>query len=166
MFKLAVILADIRSLHNVGSILRSADGFGVSHIYYAGYTPYPIQPNDSRLPHESRKLTAQIHKTALGAEMLPATVFANPLEAIATAKAAGYQIVALEQSEQTVNLQDFALTQNTALLLGNEVTGIPNEQLLTADVILEIPMFGQKESFNVSVAAGIALYQIRCGVSS
>lgn len=164
MVQLAVILADIRSLHNVGSILRSADGFGVSHVYYGGYTPYPLQPDDIRLPHESRKLTEQIHKTALGAELLPATVCMTAADAIAAAKADGFQVVALEQHEQHTPLQKFTAKTDTALLLGNEVTGIPDEQISLADVILEIPMFGQKESFNVSVAAGIALYQLRVGV--
>lgn len=161
MFKLALILADIRSIHNVGSILRSADGFGVEHIYYAGYTPYPTQPNDTRIPHESRRLTNQIHKTALGAERLPASTFATIAEAIQAAKNDGYLVAALEQSEHSVSLPNFEPTSNIALLLGNEVTGVLHEHLSLADVILEIPMFGTKESFNVSVATGIALYQLR-----
>lgn len=163
MVQIAVILADIRSIHNVGSILRSADGFGVAHVYYGGYTPYPIQPNDPRLPHESRKLTEQIHKTALGAEKLPASVHANAIDAIKAAQADGYQIAALEQHPSHISLPAFSPQSDTALLLGNELTGIPDEQISLADVILEIPMFGQKESYNVSVAAGIALYQLRTG---
>lgn len=161
MFKLAVILADIRSLHNVGSILRSADGFGVSHIYYAGYTPYPIQPNDTRIPHESRKITAQIHKTALGAEELPSSLHTTTADAINAAKLDGYLVAALEQSNDSQNITQFTPENDIALLLGNEVTGISNSVLAGTDVILEIPMFGAKESFNVSVAAGIALYQLR-----
>jgi tRNA G18 (ribose-2'-O)-methylase SpoU len=164
MFKLAVIIADIRSLHNVGSILRSADGFGVSHIYYAGYSPYPLQPNDVRLPHESRKITAQIHKAALGAELLPSSLHTTTEEAMQAARLHGYSIAALEQSDKSLPLGAYQLTQDTALLIGNEVTGIPNSVLHDVDVILEIPMFGSKESFNVSVATGIALYQLRAGV--
>jgi tRNA G18 (ribose-2'-O)-methylase SpoU len=161
MVKLAVILSDIRSLHNVGSILRSADGFGVSHIYYAGYTPYPLQAQDTRLPHESRKITEQIHKTALGAEMLPSSLHATTQDAMSAARKDGYQIAALEQHPKSSNLVTFHMTTQTALLVGNEVTGIPDSDLQAVDVILEIPMFGSKESFNVSVAAGIALYQLR-----
>jgi 23S rRNA (guanosine2251-2'-O)-methyltransferase len=163
MVRLAIILADIRSLHNVGSILRSADGFGVSQVYYSGYTPYPLQPNDKRLPHISHKTTSQIHKTALGAEMLPAKVYETAQQAIAAARADGFQIAALEQHADQTPLQNFIPKEDTALLLGNEVEGISSEQISLADVILEIPMFGHKESFNVSVAAGIALYQLRVG---
>lgn len=161
MFKLAVIIADIRSLHNVGSILRSADGFGVSHIYYAGYTPYPLQPNDTRLPHESRRITTQIHKTALGAENLPSSLHTTTNDALQAAKADGYTIVALEQSDNSLDITKFTPSGDIALLLGNEVAGISDSVLQDVDVILEIPMFGSKESFNVSVATGIALYQLR-----
>jgi tRNA G18 (ribose-2'-O)-methylase SpoU len=160
MFKLAVIIGDIRSVHNVGSILRTADGFGVNHIYYAGFTPYPLQPNDTRLPHESRKITAQIHKTALGAETITSSLHANILDAITAAKEDGYSIAALEQSIESQNITHFIPQGDTALLLGNEITGISHSVLESADVILEIPMFGTKESFNVSVAAGIALYHL------
>lgn len=161
MVKIALILADIRSLHNVGSILRSADGFGISHIYYAGYTPYPIQPNDTRLPHETKKLTSQIHKTALGAENLPASLYGSGLEAVRAAKKDGYAVVALEQSPHSAQLNEYSPPANIALLLGNEVTGISSELLSKVDDILEIPMLGSKESFNVSVATGIALYALR-----
>lgn len=160
MFKLAVIIADVRSLYNVGSILRSADGFGVSHIYYAGYTPYPKQPSDKRIPHEVARITKQIHKTALGGELLPASLHENTESAVAAARADGYSIAALEQAKNSKNIAEFNTHRNTALLLGNEITGISDSVLSTADVILEIPMYGLKESFNVSVAAGIALYQL------
>ena len=166
MFKIAVILSNIRSLHNVGSILRSADGFGASHIFFAGYTPYPLQPNDTRLPHESRKITEQIHKTALGGELLPASIHATTADAIKAAKEAGYTVVALEQANNSTPLSSFTPSADTALLLGNEVTGILPSDLELVDVILEIPMFGTKESFNVSVSAGIALYQLRLGATA
>lgn len=166
MHKIAVIIADVRSLHNVGSILRSADGFGVSHIYYAGYTPYPLQTHDTRLPHESRKITAQIRKTALGAEHLPSSLHKSIAEAVDTARADGYQIVALEQNQGSINMYNYTPVKDTALLLGNEVTGISDSDLLNVDAIIEIPMYGSKESFNVSVATGIALYQLRSGERS
>jgi tRNA G18 (ribose-2'-O)-methylase SpoU len=165
MFKLAIIIADVRSLYNVGSILRSADGFGVSHIYYAGYTPYPLQPDDTRLPHESRKITAQIHKTALGAELLPSSLHSTVEDAIKAAREEGYTIAALEQNEQSIKINAYKSKRDTALIVGNEVTGVLDSVLSNIDVILEIPMFGSKESFNVSVATGIALYQLRVGES-
>lgn len=163
MSKMAVILGDIRSTHNVGSILRTADGFGVDEVFYAGYTPYPAQKNDARLPHIKNKITKQIAKTALGAENTPSHIYKTTLGAITAAKKAGYKVAALEQSPTSSTLQSFAPKNNVALLLGNEVDGISSEILKQCDVILEIPMWGAKESFNVSVAAGIALYQFKTG---
>jgi 23S rRNA (guanosine2251-2'-O)-methyltransferase len=164
MSRLAIILGDIRSTHNVGSILRTADGFGVIEVFYAGYTPYPAQVNDVRLPHLRNKISSQIAKTALGAEKIPSHICKSTLDAITAAKKAGYIVAALEQSPTSIALQNFAQDDSIALLLGNELDGISSEILTQCDVILEIPMWGTKESFNVSVAAGIALYQLKTGV--
>lgn len=157
MPEIVVIAHNIRSTHNVGSIFRSAEGFGVSKIILSGYTPYPSVPNDPRLPHIADKLTAQIHKTALGAETLVPFEYceALPLEDL---RAAGYQIVALEQAPTSVPLAEYKAPDKLALLLGEEVHGIAPDILAKADAIIEIPMRGKKESFNVSVATGIALY--------
>ena len=159
MPEIIVIAHNIRSTHNVGSIFRTCEGFGVSRVLLTGYTPYPLLKNDSRLPHVSEKLTAQIHKTALGAEtMVPFEYQEHPdLGALARD---GYEIVALEQSPTSINLRDYHAPQKLALLLGEEVHGIPNELLKQCPTILEIPMVGTKESFNVSVATGIALYAL------
>lgn len=159
MQMLALILDNIRSTHNVGSIFRSADGFGVSHIFLAGYTPFPRLPQDPRLPHLADKITAQIHKTALGAEeTIPFSVHTTVDQATAAARKAGFFIVALEQASTSIPLASFTPTPKTAILVGNEVLGVTAETLQQVDAILEIPMVGRKESFNVSVAAGIALY--------
>jgi 23S rRNA (guanosine2251-2'-O)-methyltransferase len=164
MIKRALILDNIRSTHNVGSIMRSADGFGVSHIYFAGITPYPTMQNDRRLPHISAKLTAAIHKTALGAESTtPFSVHPDINDAITTAKADGYLIAALEQSPNAVLLTEYQPKNDLALILGTEVTGILDETLGHSDVILEIPMTGNKESFNVAVAGAVALYALTYG---
>ena len=162
MLEVVVIAHNIRSTHNVGSILRTSDGFGVSMVYCTGYTPYPTVPGDRRLPHEREKLTAQIHKAALGAEsIVPVAHKADILKLILTLKNDGYLVVALEQAPGSVMLPDFQPDGGKiALLLGEEVHGTPPELLEICDTIVEIPMRGQKESFNVSVAAGIALYQI------
>lgn len=157
-----LIAHNIRSIHNVGSILRSADGFGVTKVYLTGYTPYPTQPGDTRLPHIRQKITGQLHKTALGAETTVLTEHhEDALTAIADLRKQGYAIVALEQDPRAVMLPDFTPPhKKIALLLGEEVQGIEPELLAQCDAIVEIPMRGKKESFNVSVATGIALYAL------
>ena len=162
MKQMVVIAHNIRSTHNIGAIFRSCDGFGVRHLYITGYSPYPKAPDDPRLPHESAKLTKQIAKTALGAEQtVPFSYAEDPLQVLAALKKSGYQIVALEQTNTSTLLQDFTTNNGKiALLLGEERYGITDNLLAQADIALEIPMQGSKESFNVSVACGIALYQL------
>ena len=158
MNTLMVILYNIRSTYNVGAILRSCECLGVKDVILTGYTPYL----DKGLPHEQAKLKKQIHKTALGAEeMLNTRRIDDINEAIETLKADGYQILALEQGEHSLNLADSPkLDGKLALILGEEVHGIPQDILTKCDHLLEIPMLGKKESFNVSGAAGIAMYGI------
>ena len=159
MPEIIVIAHNIRSTHNVGSIFRTAEGFGVSKIILSGYTPYPTVKNDPRLPHISEKITSQIHKTALDAERLVPFEYHETLD-LGTLDLAGYRIVALEQAPTSVPLREYRPPAKLALLLGEEVQGITAELLAQVDDIVEIPMHGQKESFNVSVAAGIALYAL------
>ncbi len=159
MPKILIVAHNIRSTHNVGAIFRSAEGFGVEKIILSGYTPYPKIEKDGRLPHIAEKLTAQIHKTALGAEtMVPFTFQEQP--DLQELKNQGYRIVGLEQNERSVLLSEYKPSQNVALLIGEEVHGIESALLAQCDDIVEIPMVGQKESFNVSVATGIALYAL------
>lgn len=161
---ITLILHNIRSTHNVGSLFRTAEGFGVTRIILSGYTPYPdlrlIGQPDPRLPHITEKLTAQIHKTALGAEMMVPFMRYETLEEWLLENEAGetLPLIALEQSDRSVLLPDFTPPPAFALLLGEEVAGISGEHLARCQHIVEIPMYGQKESFNVSVAAGVALY--------
>ena len=162
MKKVALVLVNIRSAQNVGSILRSADCFGVNEVIFVGYTPYPKLVDDTRLPHMADKITKRIHKTALGAEVtMPMAVFTTINESIGYLKAKGYQIAALEQSNQSQNINQLTMQQSIALLLGNEVTGLPEAVLKLCDIILEIPQYGLKESLNVAAASAIALYAIR-----
>lgn len=158
--EVTLILHNIRSTHNVGAIFRTADGFGVKEIILSGYTPYPRTPDDGRLPHIAEKLDKQIHKTALGAEKIVRFAYFENIGDWIKLNAAtdNLPIVALEQSENSVMLPEFKPPQKLALLLGEEVNGIGSELLEKCQQIVEIPMFGQKESFNVSVATGIALY--------
>lgn len=159
MPEIIIVAHNIRSTHNVGAIFRTAEGLGVKKIILSGYSPYPQQSEDSRLPHISAKLTSQIHKTALGAEFIVPFEY-QETPSIAELKASGYRIVALEQASTSIPLQTYKAPQKVALILGEEVEGIAPELLALCEDILEIPMIGQKESFNVSVAAGIALYQL------
>lgn len=162
MSEITLILHNIRSTHNVGSIFRTGEGFGVKKIILSGYTPYPRLDSDSRLPHISEKLTSQIHKTALGAEeLVPFEYFDSIEQWLAHNQSTDkLPLVALEQDERSVNIRDFTPPRRFALLLGEEVHGIDSQLLDMCDDIVEIPMRGQKESFNVSVATGIALYAL------
>lgn len=159
MPEIIVIAHNIRSTHNVGAIFRTAEGFGVSRIILSGYTPYPAIPSDPRLPHIAQKLTQQIHKTALGAETIVPFTY-QEIPSIEALKKDGYRIVGLEQDPSSILLSDYTAPDKVALILGEEVEGISKELLSLCDDIIEIPMKGMKESFNVSVAAGIALYQL------
>lgn len=158
MPEITLVLNNIRSTHNVGSIFRTAEGFGVKEVILAGYTPYPAFKGDSRLPHLAEKITKQIHKTALGAESMVAfDRYENLEEWLANTH---LPLVALEQSTHSVDIRTFAPPKKFALLLGEEVDGIAEDTLKKCKAILEIPMAGKKESFNVSVATGIALYAL------
>lgn len=160
MSEIIVIAHNIRSTHNIGAIFRTAEGFGVSRIIISGYSPYPKLPeNDPRLPHIAEKLTAQIHKTALDAELIVPFEYQEQPD-FNNLKQQGYTIVGLEQDERSTMINDYKKPQKIALLLGEEVNGITKDMLAECDDLIEIPMFGQKESFNVSVATGIALYAL------
>ncbi len=157
MPEIIVIVHNIRSTHNVGSIFRTCEGFGVRKIILSGYSPYPKLPNDTRLPHIYNKLTNQIHKSALGAEIMVPFEYQDVLN-IAELKRQGYSVIGLEQDPRSIMLPDFKTPDKLVLLLGEEVNGITDDLRDICDYLIEIPMKGQKESFNVSVAAGIALY--------
>lgn len=157
-----LIAHNLRSTHNVGALLRTADGMGVTKVFLTGYTPYPSQADDRRLPYLRAKLDKQIHKTALGAEQSVPHAHAENIEAvIASLKKDGFTIAALEQAVGSISLPDFDPPSQIALLVGREVEGIESEILSLVDTVIEIPMLGKKESLNVTQAAAIALYHIR-----
>ncbi len=163
-FRLQIILSDVRSSHNVGSILRTADAAGVEQIYACGYTPYPRTTGDARPPHVIWSNHQAIAKTALGAEnSMSVRHTPDALTAISEAKRGGFKIIMIEQSEKSLNLYHYRPVGPIALVLGNEVDGLSAAILSTADAILEIPMLGMKESLNVSVAGALAMYQLRFG---
>ena len=157
-----LVAHNLRSCHNVGSLLRTADGLGVTLVILSGYTPYPLHEHDERFPHIANKLHKQISKTALGAEKTQPWVHYETIEEVlAFLGNEGYVLAAVEQDERAVSLPEFQPPQDIALLVGREVEGVEPEILVRCDQVLEIPMFGAKESFNVVQAAAMALYHCR-----
>jgi 23S rRNA (guanosine2251-2'-O)-methyltransferase len=147
-----LVLDTIRSAHNTGSMFRTADGAGVSRIILCGYTPAPV---------EKEKARPDIAKVALGAERaIPWSVAESAHEAVGMLKAQGYVILALERTQGAKDILAYEAPQKFALIVGNEVDGVSPELLSLCDDVLEIPMRGMKESLNVSVSTGIALYQL------
>lgn len=159
MRNIVLIAHDMRSCHNVGSLLRTSEGLGVSKVYLTGYTPYPIISGDTRLPHIARKLDKQIQKTALGAQNLIDWAYQHDItEVINILKVDGFSIVGLEQHKKSIELPKYQPVNKIAILLGREVEGVDDDLLSRCDVLLEIPMHGKKESFNVVQAAAMVLY--------
>jgi tRNA G18 (ribose-2'-O)-methylase SpoU len=144
--KFHVLLDNIRSAWNVGSILRTADGFGFEHAYLCGISPTPEQ--------------AEVRKTALGAEeSVTWSTHRNGLEQVQRLQEAGWLILALEKTKMSIPIQvasQWLKQGQSVLVLGNEVTGVDPEILALADCVAHIPMRGQKRSFNVAVAFGAA----------
>lgn len=151
---LAVVLDNIRSLNNIGSIFRTADGLGVERLLLCGITATPPSP--------------EIHKTALGAEDSVAwSYFPSTLEAIAALREEGYTICSLEQVKGSKPLPEFRPEpgRRYAVIAGHEVHGVAQDVVDASDICLEIPQYGAKHSLNVSVSVALAIYQFRlaCG---
>lgn len=145
--QLIVVLDDVRSMHNVGSVFRTGDAFRIEAVYLCGITSTP--PN------------AEIHKTALGAEdSVEWKYFDTVLEAVEVLKSDGYEVYSVEQAHGSTMLQEFIPKYNNryAVILGNEVKGVHQEVIDVSDGCLEIPQFGTKHSMNVSVTAGIIIW--------
>jgi tRNA G18 (ribose-2'-O)-methylase SpoU len=163
MSSAVLILDNVRSAHNVGAILRTAEALGVSSVLLCGITPRPAGlPEDNRLPHVVAVTHRKIEKTALGAETV-LTLRYNPsvTSAIEELRQADYTILALEQSPTATVLSTYTSRfQRWALIVGNEVNGLSTTTLEQADTILEIPLSGTKESLNVAGATAIALYHL------
>ena len=144
-----VVLDNIRSMHNVGSVFRSADAFLIEAVLLCGYTPQP--------PHRD------IQKTALGAtETIDWIYYESATEAVLSLKDKSYKVFAIEQTEGSVSLEKLTFMQfeRIAIVMGNEVEGVGNEVLKLVDGSIEIPQLGMKHSLNVSVAAGIVLWEL------
>ncbi|MEO8862879.1 MAG: TrmH family RNA methyltransferase [Candidatus Saccharimonadales bacterium] len=160
--EIVIIAHNLRSCHNVGSLLRTAEGTGVKKVYLSGYTPYPLGPDDTRMPHIATKIDKQIHKTALGAESQVKWEHSpDILKLIDKLRADDYIVAGLEQADDSISLPSWDAGNKIALLLGRETLGIELDILSVCDVTLEIPMLGRKESYNVVQAAAMALYDLR-----
>jgi 23S rRNA (guanosine2251-2'-O)-methyltransferase len=143
------VLENVRSAYNVGSVLRTADAFLLEAVYTTGYTAHP--------PHK------EISKTALGAdESVTSKHFANAADAIADLKKEGYKVLAIEQAEDSYRLHQYMLAagEKLAIVFGNEVSGVEQSTILLCDGCIEIPQLGMKHSLNISVAAGIVVWEI------
>ena len=146
-----IILHNIRSSHNVGSIFRTADGAGVSKIYLTGYTPSPID----RFGREHK----EIQKTSLGAtQTVPYEVKEDIFSILGKLKKEGRQVVAVEQTRKSSDYRKFETKKDVVFVFGNEITGVEKEVLEKIDTHIEIPMLGEKESLNISVCAGVILF--------
>ena len=146
---IVVILENVRSMHNVGSVFRTCDAFRVEKICLCGYTPRP--------PHRD------INKTALGAtETVEWAGYEDGLTAVAQLKEQGYSVYTIEQVHNSISLESFNYQsgEKIALVFGNEAEGVSEELIAAADGCIEIPQFGSKHSFNISVAAGIVLWEL------
>ena len=142
-----IIAHNIRSLWNIGSFFRTADAFGIAHIHLTGYTAAPPR--------------YEITKTALGAEeWIPWSKTEDPLEVIGQRRKEGYEIIALEIAKGSTPISQYATPKPVCLIVGHEISGVPQELLRAADCCVHIPMNGNKESLNVSVALGIALFEL------
>ncbi len=151
--RIRLLAYNIRSLWNVGSLFRTCDAMQIEKLYLTGYTGIP-----------PRK---EITKTALGAEeFVPWEHFDDPLEVLQKLKEEGFSIVSLEQTAESIPLEEFEPTFPLCLLLGNEIKGVRDDLLSMSDAVISIPMLGQKESLNVAVAAGIALHALRFPASN
>ena len=148
-----LVLPDIRSALNVGAIFRTADAVGISKIYLTGYTPRPTD--------KFGRIQKDIAKSALGAETwIPWKYKEKIIPLINKLKKDGYTIVALEQDKRSVDYKKIKITEKVVIIIGREVEGVDKKILAKCDIIAEIPMRGKKESLNVSVATGIALFRI------
>jgi tRNA G18 (ribose-2'-O)-methylase SpoU len=149
---IVVVMDNIRSMHNVGSVFRTSDGFLIDGICLCGFTPQP--------PHRD------IHKTALGStETVDWVYYENTLDAVNALKDKGFKVYAIEQTEGSISLEKFKLVNPTAVaqpmafVFGNEVDGVHEQVIAICDGVIEIPQWGMKHSLNISVAAAIVLWE-------
>jgi 23S rRNA (guanosine2251-2'-O)-methyltransferase len=151
--KKVIVLDNIRSVYNVGSIFRTADAAGVHAIYLCGTTPAPRD--------RFGRMRKDLAKVALGAELsVKWETYDCALEAISILRKDNFEIVSVEQNKNSINYREFKILKDTAFVFGSETEGVNTEILKKSDKTIEIPMLGEKESLNVSVAVGIILFSV------
>lgn len=153
--KKILVLENIRSVHNVGAIFRTADAIGIDEIVLVGYTPAPVD--------RFGRVREDLHKAALGAEQSVEWQQLDESELVSflnDRRAEGFRIIALEQAENSVDYKSIEASGDIAIVVGNEVAGVSKKVLDVSDSIVEIEMAGKKESLNVSVATGILLFRL------
>jgi len=152
--QIILVLHNIRSVHNVGSLFRTADGVGVSEIILSGYTPLPYD--------RFLRLRGDFQKTALGSEKSVSWKHVDSLvETMMELKSKGYAILGLEQSKQSLYYKEYKIQKPVVVIVGNEVDGVHPDILDLCDDVVEIPMKGEKESLNVTIATGVLLFSLR-----
>lgn len=151
-YRIFLVLDNIRSIYNVGSVFRTADAAGISEIFLCGITPTPID--------RFNRARSDLEKVALGAEKnIPWRYFKNTEEAVKNLKKEKVNLIAVEQTKKSIDYKKIRVNKDTAFVFGNEVKGVSESVLKTCDLICEIPMKGKKESLNVSVSVGIILFR-------
>ena len=161
MYDIILFLDNVRSAHNVGSMLRTAEGLGLKRVIASGISPYPRQSSDPRLPHVIASAEKKLAKTALGAEhLLQVDHVPDSIYALRALKKDGYRLVGLEQSPHALDLRNYKIKHQMVLVVGNENSGLEQDVQKLMDELVSIPMTGEKESFNVAAAAAMALYRL------
>ncbi len=159
--ELILVLDNVRSIHNVGAIFRSAEALGVAKLILGGITPYPSIKNDSRLPHIKARIDKAIDKTALGSQFNIEFEYVKDLMPILKEyRSNKYQTVALEQASNSIDISNFKPCSKLVMIVGNELTGVSSEIIEFVDQIIEIQLPGKKESLNVAQASAIGIYQV------
>jgi 23S rRNA (guanosine2251-2'-O)-methyltransferase len=152
--QIILVIHNIRSVHNVGSLFRTADGVGVSEIIVSGYTPLPYD--------RFSRLRTDFQKTALGSEQSVSWRCVESLpDTISEFKSKGFEILGLEQDVRSIHYKKYTSKKDVVVIIGNEVDGIDAEILSLCDTVVEIPMSGEKESLNVAIATGVLLFSLR-----
>lgn len=159
-----LVAHNLRSVHNVGSVLRSGEVFAVDKVYVTGFTPHPSYPGDERDAKLQEKQTRRMSRASAGAEQtMPLEHHPDVHALLRSLRTVGYTVAGLEIDQSAIEVGSYPARQRIALVLGDEVHGVDPELRSACDELLQIPMYGQKSSLNISVAVGIALYSLQSG---
>jgi len=159
---IVLVAHNLRSIHNVGSLLRTGEVFAIDKVYVTGFTPHPSHPGDQRDAQLQEKQTRRMSRASAGAEQtMPLEHYGDVHDLLRALRADGYTLTGLEIDSAAIEIGEYPADQRVALVLGDEVHGIEPTLRQACDVLLQIPMYGRKNSLNISVAVGIALYGLQ-----